>query len=157
MTDQDQENKVVLEKKEYDEIVSQLEELSEFQQQSGFHPIKNYQMMLFTRAFWDTLLTKLVASTVSVKMWILFTVLYYPYHLVREGKISGDNYANIVLVVAPLVLGLREFSKNSNKDDNSSDSAPTTTSSSSGSIPIVSQAAKAGQDALKSIRQRFNI
>ena len=137
MTEQEAPTTVTLTQEEYDEIVSQLENQSSSKDESEYH------MMLFSKAFWDNFITKFLASFVSVKMWILFAVLYWPYQLVRSGNISGDNYTNIILIVAPLVVGLREFAKASNSKSSEA-------SESSG-------APNAAQRLLALVRSRFHI
>ena len=158
---------VTISKQDYNEIILELEKLNELQIQPPAHNvIANYQPMLATRAYWDTFFSKFVASVVSVKMWILFVILYYPYKLVLLGKISGDNYTNILLIVAPIVLGLREFAKSSSLKslDNAPDAVPTNDSAETGvtstdqtaqSTP--SPAIKTAQSVLDNIRHRFNI
>ena len=167
MSDQQPKDNITISKQDYTEIVSQLQKLSVAQPEH--HPIKNYQMMVLTRAYWDNFLSKLITSIVSVKMWILFAVLYYPYQLVKLGKISGDNYSNILLVVAPIVLGLREFAKASNAKivaATDSSEAPTSSESPTSAATLSSTTAapskasptvQAAQGLLKTIRQRFNV
>jgi len=82
---------------------------------------REHKMVAFSKVFWDNWLTKLFASLVSVKIWILFWVLYIPYELVQRKLISGDNYTSIIIIVAPLVVGLREYTKLvANKSEKSS-------------------------------------
>lgn len=84
---------------------------------------REHKMIAFSKVFWDNWLTKLFASFVSVKIWILFWVLYIPYELVQRKLISGDNYTNILIIVAPLVIGIREYMKVvANRSDNDSGS-----------------------------------
>lgn len=107
ISEQEQPATVVLTQEEYDDIIAQLEGLAGTPQQRE----EDYHMMIFSKIFWDNFITKLIATLVSVKMWVLFTLLYWPYQLVRQGYITGSNYTTIILVVAPLVVGLREFAK----------------------------------------------
>lgn len=72
---------------------------------------REHKMVAFSKVFWDNWLAKLFASFVSIKIWILFWVLYIPYELVQRKLISGDNYTSIIIIVAPLVVGLREYTK----------------------------------------------
>jgi hypothetical protein len=119
--------------------------------------------MLTTRAYWDIFFSKLVTSVVSVKMWILFVILYYPYKLVLLGKISGDNYTNILLIVAPIVLGLREFAKSSSLKSLDNAAAPTEDTTESAQTDqqstqnTPSPAIKVAQGVLDNIRHRFHI
>ena len=100
---------------EYDDIVMQLEKYAAKDSQEDV-------VLLFSKVFWDHFFTKIIVSFASVKIWILLFVLYVPAELVKKGYISGDNYTNILIIVAPLVVGMREFSKVSfsKKEDSSS-------------------------------------
>ena len=94
---------VTIDKQEYCEIVRQLEKLEQHE--------KNHKWTIATGKFWDWILVKLVGSFVSVKLWTLFFVLYIPYNLLTKQLITADNYTQIILVVAPIVIGIRELSK----------------------------------------------
>jgi len=155
---------ITISKQDYSEIILELEKLNELQIQPPTHnAITNYQPMLTTRAYWDIFFSKLVASVVSVKMWILFVILYYPYKLVLLGKISGDNYTNILLIVAPIVLGLREFAKSSSLKSLDNAAAPTEDTTESAQTDqqstqnTPSPAIKVAQGVLDNIRHRFHI
>lgn len=102
------EDKVILTKEEYQEIINQIETLSDQLEQNQDEP---HDWMLFSSMFWDSFFTKIISNFVSVKVWILVFVLYVPYQLLLSGKITSDHYTNILIVVAPIVVGLREFSK----------------------------------------------
>ena len=129
---------ITLTQEEYDELVKQLEELAVQPTPKG-----DYQMIIFSRVFWDSFISKVFAALISIKLWVLFSVLYWPYDLVKKGHISGDNYAAIIIVVAPLVVGMREFAKmKSNKE------APTETTE---------QGKGVGQKLLDLVKQRFHI
>jgi uncharacterized membrane protein len=147
----EQEKNVTLTEKEYKEILDQLEDLTKASSMSlKSTKDSEYAMMLFSKPFWDNFFTKFIANFVSVKMWILFTVLYWPYELVKEKSISGENYTNIIIVVAPLVVGLREYAKSiaiKKSNDKSS-----TTSSSSGD-----DNQSAASRLLTLVRQKFHI
>jgi hypothetical protein len=142
----EQEKTVTLTEKEYEEILNQLESLAK----TPTPPSEpKYDMMLFSKPFWDNFCTKFIANFVSVKMWILFTILYWPYELVKEKSISGDNYTNIIIVVAPLVIGLREYAK-STMNKKSSEDKPSTSSSSESSQSSASRL-------LSLVRQKFHV
>lgn len=102
------EDKVILTKEEYQEIINQIETLSDQLEQNQDEP---HDWMLFSSMFWDSFFTKIISNFVSIKVWILVFVLYVPYQLLLSGKITSDHYTNILIVVAPIVVGLREFSK----------------------------------------------
>lgn len=102
------EDKVILTKEEYQEIINEIEILSDQLEQNQDEP---HDWMLFSSMFWDSFFTKIISNFVSVKVWILVFVLYVPYQLLLSGKITSDHYTNILIVVAPIVVGLREFSK----------------------------------------------
>jgi len=110
-----EENKVILDKAEYEEIVKQLEILA------STKPTQPKGFTVFTKEFWDRVITKLLATLISVKLWVLFFIVITPYELLKSGLISGSDYASIVVVVAPVVLGLREIAKikMSNNDEES--------------------------------------
>lgn len=102
------EDKVILTKEEYQEIINEIEILSDQLEQNQDEP---HDWMLFSSMFWDSFFTKIISNFVSIKVWILVFVLYVPYQLLLSGKITSDHYTNILIVVAPIVVGLREFSK----------------------------------------------
>lgn len=141
----DQPATVTLTEHEYQEIVNKLEEMVVDQVQQ-----KKYQMMVFTKPFWDNFFTKALAALVSVKNWTLFGIVYMPYELLKLKLITSDNYVNIIVVVAPIVIGLREFSKklvdiNSNQESDPSSNADQQYST------------EASSSMLKAIRQKFSI
>lgn len=97
---------VTLTKEEYKEIVDELERLALEESKD-----KDHDWLLFSPVFWDSLITKIVSTLGSVKMWILVFVLFAPYELLKMGLISADNFTSILTIVAPIVIGLREFAK----------------------------------------------
>jgi hypothetical protein len=105
MSDQENEN-VTLTKQEYKEIVDELERLALEESKD-----KKHDWLLFSPVFWDNFLTKILSTFGSVKMWILVFVLFAPYELLKMGLISADNFTSILTIVAPIVIGLREFAK----------------------------------------------
>lgn len=94
-------DEIKLTKQEYDELIAELEDVAE----------KEYDMIIFSKLFWDSFFTKIVTMCISLKVWTLAAVIILPYILLTNGFITGDNYTQILIVVAPLVIGLREFSK----------------------------------------------
>ena len=165
MTDTQQDGYITISQQDYNEIILELERCNKLQVQPPKHNLlTSYQPLLTTRAYWDTFASKLIASVISVKMWILFVVLYYPYKLVLVGKISGDNYTNILLIVAPIVLGLREFAKSNGLKSLNNDKAEDSTPANIGiaqtdqqSVPTPSPVIKAAQGLLNNIRHRFHV
>lgn len=99
-------DKIELSKEEYEEILEQLEKTTAKEDLES-----NYKWMCTSKPFWDKLGSKLLGMCVSFKMWILFFSLYAPYHLLKQGMISSDNYTTILVVVVPAVVGFREYSK----------------------------------------------
>jgi hypothetical protein len=97
---------VVLSKAEFQELVDELERLALEEAKD-----KSYDWTLFSAVFWDNFVTKVLSNLVSVKMWILGFILYVPYELLIRGHLNGEQYTSILVIVAPIVVGLREFSK----------------------------------------------
>jgi len=98
------ENQIVtINKEQYDEVIVQLEKLDKLE--------KKHTWRLFTGKFWDWVFTKLIESFISVKLWTLFFVLYIPYDLLTRHLITADNYTSIIIIVAPIVIGIRELAK----------------------------------------------
>ena len=94
---------IIMDKQQYNEVISQLEKLEMYE--------KKHQWKICTGKFWDWVFYKLICSFISVKLWTLFFVLYVPYNLLTKNLITADNYTQIILVVAPIVIGIRELSK----------------------------------------------
>jgi len=107
VSSEDTSTTVNLTQDEYEDILTQLEAAAAKEEGKEGEDV----MLIFSKVFWDHFLTKIIVSFASVKIWILIFVLYMPVELVRKGLITGDNYTNILIIVAPLVVGLREFSK----------------------------------------------
>lgn len=102
------EDKIInLSQDDYDDLVNQLEAAAAREEGREGEDV----MLIFSKVFWDHLITKILVSLASVKIWILIFVLWVPVELVKKGFISGNNYTNILIIVAPLVVGMREFSK----------------------------------------------
>ena len=97
-------DKITLSREEYEELVTQLEK-------SATTPKSEYKLTITSKEFWDHFMTKLASMLLSLKVWVLISVLYVPYELLRQELITADNYVQIIIVVAPVVVGLREFSK----------------------------------------------
>ena len=109
----EEKEKIILDKEDYEEI---LEELKRLEARDDLDD--NYEWILFSSSFWDNFFTKIISNFVSVKVWILIFVLYVPYQLLMLGKISADNYTSLLIVIAPVVVGLREFSKTKQVENN---------------------------------------
>lgn len=77
------------------------------------------EVEFLNKKFWISVSTKIVAMFFSVKIWTLVLMICIPYQLLVKGLITGDNYATILVVTAPLVLGMREFSKRTQTQENS--------------------------------------
>jgi hypothetical protein len=102
-TDLEQGDRLIkLTKEEYRQLLDKLQQAEDD---------KNYSMLVLTKQFWDRFFCKLFAMFISVKLWLLIFFLYVPYQLVVSKHITGDNYVSIMIVVAPLLVGLRELSK----------------------------------------------
>lgn len=142
----DQPTTITLTEHEYKEIVQKLEDVAKHEAQQD-----KYESIVLSKLFWDNFFAKIFAAAASVKNWTLFLILYMPYELLKLKLISGENYASIIIVVAPVVIGLREFSKkivdtrsNSNSSQSFDDSESFSTESSTSKM-------------LKTVRNKFNI
>ena len=138
----DQPNTITLTEHEYKEILDQLETFVK-KQKLDEEEAKG-QALLFSKLFWDNFFTKILTMVVSLKNWTLMLVLFMPYQLLKMQLISGDNYTSIITVVAPVVVGLREFSKKA------AENTATTTTTTEGTTSTTSQI-------LQTIRKKFSI
>lgn len=109
-------SKIEIDENEYNEIIEELDRLSTKEELEG------HDWMLLSASFWDNFLTKIISNFVSVKVWILVFILYIPYQLLVSKIITADHYTKVLIIVAPVVVGLREYSKakvNNNNGDSS--------------------------------------
>ena len=64
-----------------------------------------------SQSFHRIIIRKIITELSSIKFWTLIIVLTQPYLALKAGLISGDNFTSILLVTAPLVIGIREIGK----------------------------------------------
>ena len=72
---------------------------------------KDYKREFFTKNFWDSVATKLVATFISVKVWgLLVTWILSSYFLIR-GLINGGEWVTVNGTVSSVIFGARELFK----------------------------------------------
>jgi len=75
---------------------------------------KRYTRQFFTKNFWDSVAVKVVATSISVKVWILIVCWVTSTTLLVKGFISGGEWTTINGSVTSVVAGMRELYKIAN-------------------------------------------
>jgi len=67
--------------------------------------------MFFTRRFWDGVVTKLVETFISVKVWGLITITTLSTLLLLNGYIDGGQWTTVITAIYATIYGVREVYK----------------------------------------------
>lgn len=71
----------------------------------------NYKREFFTRDFWDSVATKLVATFISVKVWGLIVTWVLSSLFLIKGFLDGGEWVTVNGTVSSVIFGARELFK----------------------------------------------